>query len=598
MVIVGTGELGPGGTGRSRFALELDERRLAGRRRRARVADRPRQLRARALPRPLDRQPRRKEEVREEDLHARYADAVAQRIGVRALEDRRHDRRATATPCSRPVTLEQPVTFTVDSEARGALVRRRESDATATASTSRSAARSASRASSRRPAASPASCPTGLDLARFGVPNDLIATADRMALVNLAATVEAFADAGLEPQELLDHVHPADVANTQGAGMGGMASLRRLLLDHLLDDERQNDRVQESLGNVVAAHAVQTYLGSYGPMIHPVGACATAAVSLEVAYDKIVAGKALAVLAGGFDDLTPEGMIGFADMGATASSDDLEAMGLAPHEARRANDIAARAASSKPRAAARSWSSAATSRSRSACRSAACSPTRARFADGLHTSHPGLRPRRARGRAAARAKRSPPRPDRRRHRRRLQARHLDGDERPQRGRPARPAPDRARSHPGQPAARRLAEDGHRPRQGRRRGVAARRRAADARDRPRPRQPQPGERRPAHARQPPPGARRPPDRARGAAAGRADRQPRLRPRVRDPRRRAPRHVPRGDRPGAARRLPARAPAAAAPRASAAGWRCALGKPPLVRRPRELDRDAEAALLLDR
>ncbi len=111
------------------------------------------------------------------------------------------------------------------------------------------------------------------------------------------------------------------------------------MLDHLLAGERQNDRVQESLGNVVAAHAVQTYLGSYGPMIHPVGACATAAVSLEVAHDKITSGGALAVLAGGFDDLTPEGMVGFADMGATASSDDLEAMGLDPSEASRANDV-------------------------------------------------------------------------------------------------------------------------------------------------------------------------------------------------------------------------------------------------------------------
>jgi fatty acid synthase len=62
-------------------------------------------------------------------------------------------------------------------------------------------------------------------------------------------------------------------------------------------------------------------------------------VSLEVAYDKIASGGALAVLAGGFDDLTPEGMVGFADMGATASSDALEAMGLAPHEASRANDV-------------------------------------------------------------------------------------------------------------------------------------------------------------------------------------------------------------------------------------------------------------------
>ena len=65
-------------------------------------------------------------------------------------------------------------------------------------------------------------------------------------------------------------------------------------------------------------------------MVHPVAACATAAVSLEEADDKIRAGKALAVVAGGFDDLTPEGMVGFGDMQATASSDDLEAMGLAP----------------------------------------------------------------------------------------------------------------------------------------------------------------------------------------------------------------------------------------------------------------------------
>src|SRR5262249_33467978 len=109
--------------------------------------------------------------------------------------------------------------------------------------------------------------PTGLELARFGLPPDLVATADRMALLNLASSVMAFTDAGLTPEELLEHVHPADVANTQGAGMGGMASLRRLLLDHLLGAERQNDRLQESLGNVVAAHTVQAYLGSYGPMV-------------------------------------------------------------------------------------------------------------------------------------------------------------------------------------------------------------------------------------------------------------------------------------------------------------------------------------------
>ena len=42
-------------------------------------------------------------------------------------------------------------------------------------------------------------------------------------------------------------------------------------------------------------------------MIHPVGACATAAVSVEEGVDKIRLGKAEFVVAGGFDDLTLEG---------------------------------------------------------------------------------------------------------------------------------------------------------------------------------------------------------------------------------------------------------------------------------------------------
>ena len=69
-------------------------------------------------------------------------------------------------------------------------------------------------------------------------------------------------------------------------------------------------------------------------MVHPVAACATAAVSLEEAYDKIRAGKALAVLAGGFDDLTPEGSSASATWARPSSSDDLDALGIAPHEAR------------------------------------------------------------------------------------------------------------------------------------------------------------------------------------------------------------------------------------------------------------------------
>ena len=47
-------------------------------------------------------------------------------------------------------------------------------------------------------------------------------------------------------------------------------------------------------------------------------ACATAAVSLEEAVDKIRVGKADILLAGGWDDLSSEGINGFADMAAEA----------------------------------------------------------------------------------------------------------------------------------------------------------------------------------------------------------------------------------------------------------------------------------------
>ena len=117
-------------------------------------------------------------------------------------------------------------------------------------------------------------------------------------------------------------VHPALVANTQGTGMGGMTSMRSLYIDTLLGETRPTTSCRKPCRNVVAAHVVQSYVGSYGAMVHPVAACATAAVSVEEGVDKIKLGKAQLVVAGGFDDLSTEGIIGFGDMSATAETDD------------------------------------------------------------------------------------------------------------------------------------------------------------------------------------------------------------------------------------------------------------------------------------
>ncbi|MCQ9370865.1 DUF1729 domain-containing protein [Corynebacterium sp. 35RC1] len=180
--------------------------------------------------------------------------------------------------------------------------------------------------------------PEGFDPAVYGIPADMIDNLDRVALWNIVCTVEAFLTAGFTPAELLRELHPARVSSTQGTGLGGMESMRSLYIDGLLAEPRQNDILQEALPNVMAAHVMQSYVGGYGQMIHPVAACATAAVSVEEGVDKIKLGKSDFVVAGGYDDLSIEGITGFGDMAATANSFDMEAKGIEHRYFSRAND--------------------------------------------------------------------------------------------------------------------------------------------------------------------------------------------------------------------------------------------------------------------
>ena len=161
---------------------------------------------------------------------------------------------------------------------------------------------------------------------------------DRLALWNLVTTVDAFLSAGFTPTELMRWVHPSLVASTQGTGMGGMTSMQTMYHGNLLGRNKPNDILQEVLPNVIAGHVVQSYIGSYGAMIHPVGACATAAVSVEEGVDKIRLGKAEFVVAGGYDDLTLEAIIGFGDMAATADTEMMRAKGISDSKFSRAND--------------------------------------------------------------------------------------------------------------------------------------------------------------------------------------------------------------------------------------------------------------------
>ncbi len=182
-----------------------------------------------------------------------------------------------------------------------------------------------------------AQVPDGFDPSVWGL-GSMVESADRLAAWNLVATVDAFISSGFEPAELLRWIHPTRMANTQGTGIGGMQSTRLMYVDALLGDSPPNDVLQEALPNVIAAHTVQSYLGSYGSMVHPVAACATAAVSVEEGFDKIRCGKADVVVTGGFDDLGIEGIVGFANMNATADTAGLLARGVAEDKVCRPND--------------------------------------------------------------------------------------------------------------------------------------------------------------------------------------------------------------------------------------------------------------------
>jgi fatty acid synthase subunit alpha len=68
--------------------------------------------------------------------------------------------------------------------------------------------------------------PTGWHAGRYGIPDDIIAQIDRSTLWALVCAAEALNMSGItDPYELYKHIHPSDVGNCVGSGMGGTESL-------------------------------------------------------------------------------------------------------------------------------------------------------------------------------------------------------------------------------------------------------------------------------------------------------------------------------------------------------------------------------------
>ncbi|WP_070379027.1 type I polyketide synthase [Rhodococcus sp. WMMA185] len=344
VVIVGAGELGPFGSARTRFEMEVDEELSAAGV--LELAWNTGLVVWETTPSPGWYDAESGELVPEAEIADRYHDTVVERCGIRRYEDDGAMVENTA-PLLTSVFLDKDLTFVVGSEAEAMSFTSADPENTVATQVPDSGDWQVTRRAGteirvpRRMKLTRSvggQVPTGFDVTKWGIPADMADSVDRVGLWNIVATVDAFLTGGFTPSELLRWVHPSLVANTQGTGMGGMTSMRSLYIDTLLGESRPNDILQEALPNVIAAHVVQSYVGGYGAMVHPVAACATAAVSVEEGVDKIKLGKAQFAVAGGFDDLDIEGIVGFGDMSATAKTDDMRAKGIDDRRFSRAND--------------------------------------------------------------------------------------------------------------------------------------------------------------------------------------------------------------------------------------------------------------------
>ncbi|MFL0239964.1 fatty acid synthase subunit beta domain-containing protein [Mycobacterium sp. SMC-17] len=345
VVLVSGAELGPYGSSRTRFEMEVSgELSAAGV---LELAWTTGLVKWEDDPKPGWYDTNTGELVDESELVERYHDVVLERVGIREWVDDGAIDPDHASPLLVSVFLDKDFTFVVSAEADARAFHQFDPEHTVIAPVPDSSDWQVTRKAGteirvpRKVKLSRtvgAQVPTGFDPQVYGVTPDMASSIDRLALWNLVTTVDAFLSAGFSPEELMRWVHPSLVASTQGTGMGGMTSMQTMYHGNLLGRNKPNDILQEVLPNVFAGHVVQSYIGSYGAMIHPVGACATAAVSVEEGVDKIRLGKAEFVVAGGYDDLTLEAIIGFGDMSATAETAMMRARGISDSKFSRAND--------------------------------------------------------------------------------------------------------------------------------------------------------------------------------------------------------------------------------------------------------------------
>ena len=345
VVIVGAAELGPYGSSRTRYEMEVEnELSAAGV---LELAWTTGLVTWESDPKPGWYDAASGDMIDETELVERYHDAVIERCGIREFVADGSLKADLSTELLVSVFLDRNFSFVVSSEAEARAFEHGDPEHTVVRPTGETGDWEVIRKAGteiRVPRRAKLSrtvggqIPTGFDPTVWGISPDMVNAVDRVALWNMVATVDAFLSSGFTPAELMRWVHPSQVASTQGTGIGGLTSMQTMFHGNLTGSPKPNDILQEVLPNVVAAHVMQSYVGGYGAMVHPVGACATAAVSIEEGMDKIRLGKADLVVAGGFDDMTSDAITGFGDMSATADTEMMRAKGISDSKISRAND--------------------------------------------------------------------------------------------------------------------------------------------------------------------------------------------------------------------------------------------------------------------
>ncbi|KAJ2342288.1 fatty acid synthase alpha subunit Lsd1, partial [Coemansia sp. RSA 2671] len=178
-----------------------------------------------------------------------------------------------------------------------------------------------------------AQLPSGWNAERYGIPKDIASQVDPITLYVLVATAEALVRSGItDPYEMYQYVHVSEVGNSMGSGVGGTHSNKLMYKERFFDKDMQNDVLQETFINTMAAWVNLLMISSSGPIKPTVGACATSVLSIDVAIDTIQSGKAKIMLCGGFDYFSEEGSYEFAQMKATSNAEDELARGRTPAE--------------------------------------------------------------------------------------------------------------------------------------------------------------------------------------------------------------------------------------------------------------------------